>query len=638
MATSTTPMSETPPGTYDPSSASPYPPGRSGAGGDGGGPPQITAPPPSAVSQEPPPTAPSVLPGAKGSKAASIAYGLDAVLRGAMRGREQAQQQSAYKANKLIQGFQYAYKNASDQYLGMLQNDPALAAKLGELDKIGKTKSPTPEQQARAKEISSDPSVVKAQQVASHADSAWEAQQQMYNYYLNPQWGKKPKSSKSKGGDQSGDAQNPVMQIQSKDPMEKLQGFLAISKAAGPSYKREAAYLMSPEYQQSRANAVGEQQITSDIQSKRIELHKLQNADPATLDDKAKQRLNQLQEDPELFPQLSRTVPHYGTSDIPGSSLANAKDPSGAPLHDKFGNAIDPKQNYRIETIGGVQSYVPSVAKSSTKPPNRDDRYIGILEKQSLGQPLSDEDKAYLHAYQLYVKQTKIDPGVARAAAFGAARFVPVLDPKNPENVIYMRASEAANSGVGTPQSISFQIDKAITKAFTSGQPATNINFFNTAVDHLTLLGEAADALKNGDTQVLNKAGNAWAAATGNPAPTDFNAVRNAVAGELAKTFTGARATKEEINLMNETINSAMSPEQLASVTEYYKRLMGGKLSALKSQYETGKEGKPAFKDENSKHQTSSSGGPSTGGSTGGSDKPLTPEQEKLLEKHFPIG
>ena len=306
MATSSPPMSEIPPGGYDPSSATPYGGGRSGAGGQGGGPPQITAPPPSAVSQEPPPTAPSVLPGSKGAKAASIAYGLDAVLRGAMRGREQAQQQSAYKANKLIQGFQYAYKNASDQYLGMLQNDPALAAKLGELDKIGKTKNPTAEQQARAKEISSDPSVVKAQQVASAADSAWQAQQQMYNNYLNPQSGKKPKSGKSKGGDQSGDAQNPVMQIQSKDPMEKLQGYLAISKAAGPSYKREAAYYMSPEYQQSRANAVGEQQITSDIQGKRIELHKLQNADPATLDDKAKQRLEQLRTDPELFPSMSR--------------------------------------------------------------------------------------------------------------------------------------------------------------------------------------------------------------------------------------------------------------------------------------------------------------------------------------------
>jgi hypothetical protein len=362
-------MSEVPPGGYNPESPTPYSGGRSGAGGQGGGPPQITAPPPSAVSQEPPPTAPSVLPGSKGAKAASIAYGLDAVLRGAMRGREQAQQQSAFKANKLMQGFQYAYKNASDQYLGMLQNDPALAAKLGELDKIGKTKNPTAEQQARAKEISSDPSVVKAQQVASAADSAWQAQQQMYNNYLNPQSGKKPKSGKSKGGDQSGDAQSPVMQIQSKDPMEKLQGYLAISKAAGPSYKREAAYYMSPEYQQSRANAVGEQQITSDIQAKRIELHKLQNADPATLDDKAKQRLEQLRTDPELFPQVSRTVPHYGTSDIPGASLSSAKDSYGNPVRDKFGNAIDPKQDYRIETLDGVQSYVPAVSRASQGKP-----------------------------------------------------------------------------------------------------------------------------------------------------------------------------------------------------------------------------------------------------------------------------
>src|ERR1035438_8326562 len=121
-----TAMDERIPGmeTYDPSSATPYSPsprGGNGAGGQGtdpNAPPPITAPPPSSIGQQPAPTAPKVLPGSKGATAASIAYGLDAVLRGAMKGRDQAQQQQAFKINKLMQGFQYAYQNASQQYLG----------------------------------------------------------------------------------------------------------------------------------------------------------------------------------------------------------------------------------------------------------------------------------------------------------------------------------------------------------------------------------------------------------------------------------------------------------------------------------------------------------------------------------------
>src|SRR5580658_10104639 len=100
MAATTT-MSEQPPiGVYDPNAKNPYTaPDSSSAGG----PPPITAPPPSSITQKPDQPAPSVIPN-KGGKAAGIAYLLDSVLKGAMKGREQKQQQQAAKANKLIQG------------------------------------------------------------------------------------------------------------------------------------------------------------------------------------------------------------------------------------------------------------------------------------------------------------------------------------------------------------------------------------------------------------------------------------------------------------------------------------------------------------------------------------------------------
>src|ERR1700677_2428265 len=115
MATTPTALSEKPPAAsgYDPTSAQPYSPS---GGGQPSGPPPAVAPPPNPMTQEPAPKAPAVVPNA-GGRAAGIAYGLDAVLRGFVKGRDQAQQQSAAQVNRLLQGYGYAYKSASDQYL-----------------------------------------------------------------------------------------------------------------------------------------------------------------------------------------------------------------------------------------------------------------------------------------------------------------------------------------------------------------------------------------------------------------------------------------------------------------------------------------------------------------------------------------
>ena len=253
-------------------------------------------------------------------------------------------------------------------------------------------------------------------------------------------------------------------------------------------------------------------------------------------------------------------------------------------------------QRQHPEYKGSFEEWKPTEAARGRTSQNRDDRAIAINQKRASGQPLTPDDKSYLAAYDLYIKQTKVDPRVAGAVASGANRYIQVIDPQNPENVVLMRAADAAHAGANTPASIGFTIDKAITKYMTSGAGGQNITAFNTTTEHLKTLQEAGDALQNGNVQLFNSLGNKWATATGMPAPTDFNAVKFAVAGELSKTFKGAGATDAEISQINTTINNAQGPEQIKGAIDYYTRLMGGKLSALQSQYEAGKQGRPAFK------------------------------------------
>lgn len=242
---------------------------------------------------------------------------------------------------------------------------------------------------------------------------------------------------------------------------------------------------------------------------------------------------------------------------------------------------------------------------------NRDDKYIALLQKKGLGQQLTPDESAYVGAYDLWTQKTKVDPGVARAAAFGAMRYIPVVDPSDPSsgNVVMMRAGDAAKAGVSTPASIAFKTDAAMTRYMTSGAGGTNITYFNTATDHLKILAEAGEALNNGNIQLFNAYANKFATATGDPAPSNFETVKAAVAGELSKTFKGTGATDAEISDINTTINQAQSPQQIMGAINYYTRLMGSKITALRLQYEAGMQGKPNF--------PSVPGAPPSGGSKG---------------------
>ena len=133
-------------------------------------------------------------------------------------------------------------------------------------------------------------------------------------------------------------------------------------------------------------------------------------------------------------------------------------------------------------------------------------------------------------------------------------------------------------------------------KAFTSGKKGDTTRSLNVAVDHLGTLQQVADALQNGDTRLFNQAGNFIALQTGNPAPTDFNAVKRIVADEVTKAVLGSGGALGDRKAVDDAIGSANSPAQLASVIAKYKNLMGGQLNGIEQQY-VASTGKKDFRD-----------------------------------------
>jgi hypothetical protein len=123
---------------------------------------------------------------------------------------------------------------------------------------------------------------------------------------------------------------------------------------------------------------------------------------------------------------------------------------------------------------------------------------------------------------------------------------------------------------------------------FTSGVSSRRVTANNTAINHLETMSELADKLNNKDTRIVNLAGNAFATATGQPAPTNFDAAKQLVAAEVIKAVVANGGGVKEREEAAQNFARANSPAQLKGVILTYKELLGGQLQSLEGQYKAG--------------------------------------------------
>jgi hypothetical protein len=124
-----------------------------------------------------------------------------------------------------------------------------------------------------------------------------------------------------------------------------------------------------------------------------------------------------------------------------------------------------------------------------------------------------------------------------------------------------------------------------VRRAFTTGADGRNIGALNTATVHLDQLSDAATALNTGNVQLINQAWNSLRTQFGGAAPTNFDALKNAVAGELASALKG-NSTDPEIANVSRSIQAANSPGQLAGVIDTNMHVLGAKLNTYRQRYE----------------------------------------------------
>ena len=162
---------------------------------------------------------------------------------------------------------------------------------------------------------------------------------------------------------------------------------------------------------------------------------------------------------------------------------------------------------------------------------------------------------------------------------------------------IYNRATELSANAGATPADTAKNIveatqnvagQAATVKDFASGEASRKVRSNNTALNHLETMDKLAGDLANNDIRIVNAASNAFAKATGSSPPANFDAAKQIVANEVMKAVVANGGTGTEREEAGNNIKSSNGPKQLREVLNTYRDLLGGQLSSLQLQYETG--------------------------------------------------
>lgn len=238
--------------------------------------------------------------------------------------------------------------------------------------------------------------------------------------------------------------------------------------------------------------------------------------------------------------------------------------PDGKPTPEAINaqKVLDAEKKRKIEIAGGGIPGLPTNISSG----------IGGVKNEDALQGLSPEDSAIVKKLVNYDYQP---PG-------GWAIRSPRLQALLGRAAIYDPSFDQTQ----------YVVKQKLRNDFTSGKSAQNIRSLNTAVNHLDTLSKKADALKNAGVQIWNAIANKGLTEFGDKRVTEFNNAATAVESELANVFKGMGASDQEIKQWRSNLSSSQSPEQIKGSIDTVIQLMGGRLGALISQYETGM-GKP---------------------------------------------
>lgn len=225
------------------------------------------------------------------------------------------------------------------------------------------------------------------------------------------------------------------------------------------------------------------------------------------------------------------------------------------------------REDARAALIAGGNKDSPFIKELKSMYPEGSPEYKAAL-KARIDRESGSVDSSTIEANAQAVAAGKQDP--------------PNLNSRSPQNAAIMKRVYEINPEYNKRLQVAAQKSA---NSFASGPDGVTVSAFNATADHLTMLKEAADALKNGNIQMFNQLGNAYAKATGSAAPTNMATVSQLVAGEIVKAVTAGNGALGDREGLEKNLQAKLSPDQLDGTIDTYNGMIAAQINAKYQKY-----------------------------------------------------
>lgn len=159
---------------------------------------------------------------------------------------------------------------------------------------------------------------------------------------------------------------------------------------------------------------------------------------------------------------------------------------------------------------------------------------------------------------------------------------------------IFNRAADMASAAGASGQADAYQAQATHERGTavndlgksTPNSAGGRVQSANALVTHLDQLSGLGNALTSGNLPLLNAAKQKYMQETGNPAPSNFNAVKNIAADEATKFIISNGGSEKDRQQAQAVFAAAQSPQQLAGAIQQVQHLAAGQLSGMRQRYQ----------------------------------------------------
>jgi hypothetical protein len=265
------------------------------------------------------------------------------------------------------------------------------------------------------------------------------------------------------------------------------------------------------------------------------------------------------------------------TKDMP-EPLVDEPGPNGQlvqrhPISNKAEVAVAAQPLTSVVGAGGLPTLTPSGKAAGKQPFNEQ-----IYGANSISDPAMER------AYQQWKATGSVPAGQGRNVLAQAKQANYIAQRANEDNVPEQAAAAKQQQ---------FKAQQAVVDDFTNpaGTAGKSLVSINTAVSHLGALMPLIDAMQSGNMTKINEARQYFQKQTGQPAPTNYQALANMASGEVSKAILAGGGGESERDEIASPFKAANGPEALKGAVQTVSTALAGKTEALRNAWNVGTNG-----------------------------------------------